>query len=1158
MIMKKKITLLLIALVSMFSINSYSQCTTASSTYTDLNGAGGAPCTDMGVCTPTDPAWASIGVWSSEAYLLDNVQSGYDYTFDMCGGTGAGAWIPAITIVAPSGAIDAFDLGTTGTFNDNCALDWTATESGTYTIYIHETGQPCTGGAQTNNGVPTVLCGLNAAPCVPPVVCSAGVLNTTGFPMSICPVDSFNVATDGTEATNNDYAIYFSPQASGAGGLGGAYTLSGVTFPYKVNNDLFGVLSTNSYPVMTGEWAMYTIARNDTNGICDISVDSIIVDFLSAGDPGCAAPVVCSAGVLNTTGFPMSICPVDSFNVATDGTEATNNDYAIYFSPQASGAGGLGGAYTLSGVTFPYKVNNDLFGVLSTNSYPVMTGEWAMYTIARNDTNGICDISVDSIIVDFLDASNPLCIGVVQPSDCEDLIFSEIIEGSSNNKCIELYNPTDQPIDLSAGNYIINRYNNGSSTATVTPLTGIVPAESTFVICNSSAAANLQALADVVGGAMNAATFYNGDDVLELTKDNDAIILDVFGQIGFDPGSGWNDGTCATNNRTVVRNIDITVGDIVGTDTFYLTEWTCYPINDDTHLGWHLSDCVLTPCVAFNVSSMLAADTCGRSTGEIDLTVTGGIGSYTYSWSNMATTEDITGLDVGSFSVTITDENMCDTTISYTVTPVGVPVVLTTNTTDVTTCSSPNGTATVNVSSSNGPSYTYLWNDAAAQTTYTASALSAGAYEVTVTDGWGCSATANTAVANVSGFSLTVDSSTNVTCNGLTDGSIAVTTNSGIPTVNYAWTEGTTIVSLMEDLSGVGAGTYTLTATDAGGCSDMSAPITITEPDAIVVVLNSYEDVSCNGGTDGLINVTVSGGTGAYTNAWTEGTTIVSLMEDLSGVGVGTYTFAVTDANNCTPAILTQIIAEPTAISITVDSQEDPKCFNGTDGNIMVTVSGGSPTYMYSWSDGTAEVGTMANLSGVGAGTYILTVTDLESCTESTAAITLTEPSLLAVSTTATAETVTGSDGTATAVATGGTPNYSYMWTPSGQTTATATGLSPGTYSCVVTDANNCTASSQAVVVDQFVSINNIELSSFTIYPNPSNGTFTVQFETSEILDLDISLINTIGKKIFTNSFTKVNGKFSKQFAYELANGIYFLEINTKEGKSVSKLTINK
>ena len=489
---------------------------------------------------------------------------------------------------------------------------------------------------------------------------------------------------------------------------------------------------------------------------------------------------------------------------------------------------------------------------------------------------------------------------------------------------------------------------------------------------------------------------------------------------------------------------------------------------------------------------------------------------------------------------------------------VGTAVVLTTTTTDVTNCGVPDGTATVTVTASNGTPLTYLWDDASAQTSTTATALSAGVYVVTVTDGWGCSATANDTVANSSGFSITEDGFTNVTCNGLTDGDITVTTVGGVAPFTYSWSDGTVEVGTNEDLTGVGAGTYTLTANDGAGCSVTSSAITITEPDVISVTLDSYLDVICNGGTNGEVNVTATGGTGVLSYGWSDGTAVVGTNEDLSGVGAGTYVFAVTDENTCTPATLTQVITQPTAIAITVDSQENPKCYLGTDGNIFVTVTGGTPTYSYSWSDGTSVVGTDEDLSGVGEGDYTLTVTDSVSCTHSSMTVSLVNPEMLSVNVSATNETSALNDGTATAVASGGTPIYTYVWTPSGQTTATATDLSPGTYTCLVKDDNGCTVNSNEVEILQFVSINDVNLSDFVIYPNPSNGVFTVQFETSETVDFEISLVNTIGKKIFTNTYNNVNGIFSEQFNNDITNGIYFLEISTKEGISVIKITVNK
>lgn len=156
-------------------------CDTAADYWTDLNTAGGAPCFDGVNCVPTDPNFTTIGIYGSEAYVLDNVEAGYDYVFDMCSGFGAGAWIPEITIIAPDGTtIDATNAASSssgGTHGTQCALGWTASQSGTYTIFINEMGTSagdapsqanCLTSLAVDNGNPTVLCGQNPAPCNPP------------------------------------------------------------------------------------------------------------------------------------------------------------------------------------------------------------------------------------------------------------------------------------------------------------------------------------------------------------------------------------------------------------------------------------------------------------------------------------------------------------------------------------------------------------------------------------------------------------------------------------------------------------------------------------------------------------------------------------------------------------------------------------------------------------------------------------------------------------------------------------------------------------------------------------------------------------------------------------------------------------------------------
>lgn len=273
-------------------------CTTFSDgPYTDLNGAGGAPCGDSLNCGTTDPGWTTLGVYGSEAYLLDGCQMGFDYIFDMCsGGLNAGAWIPEITILAPDGTtVDAHNAqsSTSGaTHADQCSIEWTASQTGEYTIIINEMGTS-TGDAPTqtgcenlhavDNGGPTVSCGTNPAPCPP---CSSGVLSSAGVPATVCPWVTFTLATDGSETANA--GIFFNPGAGASGGPGGAFTLLGVTFPSVQNDDLAGVISGNSLSPLRGSWTMYSVGLDAADDICSISTDSVTVEFLQENDPSCA------------------------------------------------------------------------------------------------------------------------------------------------------------------------------------------------------------------------------------------------------------------------------------------------------------------------------------------------------------------------------------------------------------------------------------------------------------------------------------------------------------------------------------------------------------------------------------------------------------------------------------------------------------------------------------------------------------------------------------------------------------------------------------------------------------------------------------------------------------------------------------------------------
>jgi hypothetical protein len=439
----------------------------------------------------------------------------------------------------------------------------------------------------------------------------------------------------------------------------------------------------------------------------------------------------------------------------------------------------------------------------------------------------------------------------------------------------------------------------------------------------------------------------------------------------------------------------------------------------------------------------------GGSTGAINLTPTGGVPPYTYNWVGGITTEDRSGLAAGTYSVTITDANGCTGTVSgITVTQPTAALDGTAIKTDVSCNGGSNGTATV---SANGgtPPYTYSWAPSGG-TNAMATGLAANTYTVTVTDNNGCqitrTATVNQPAAALSG----TISKTDVSCNGGNNGTATVTATGGTTPYSYSWSPsgGTNATA-----TGLAAGTYTVTVTDFNGCQ-ITRTATVNQPATALSAATGggKTDVSCNGGSNGTATVAATGGTPPYSYSWApSGGTNASA----TGLAAGTYTVTVTDFNGC-QATRTYTINQPTALSAaTGGGKTDVSCNGGANGTATVAPTGGTPPYTYSWAP---SGGTAATASGLAVGTYTVTVTDNNNC-QVTRTFTINQPTALSAATGGGKTDVScngGSNGTATVAPTGGTPPYTYSWSPSGGTAATATGLAVGTYTVTVTDSNNC------------------------------------------------------------------------------------------------------
>ena len=348
------------------------------------------------------------------------------------------------------------------------------------------------------------------------------------------------------------------------------------------------------------------------------------------------------------------------------------------------------------------------------------------------------------------------------------------------------------------------------------------------------------------------------------------------------------------------------------------------------------------------------------------------------------------------------------------------------------------GWATAGAEGGDSP-YSYAWSNGAS--TATTTGLTAGLYTVTVTDanGWPDEAQVTITEPTALTSSTTVDD--NVSCYGLADGGITASASGGTTAYAYLWSNSATTASI----TGVTAGTYSVTITDANGCTSNSSA-TVTQPDALVITIDSVDDVLCAGFTTGAMYTTTSGGTSAYSYSWTGGST----NANLTNVASGTYTVIVTDANGCTDSA-TDAIDELDPLIVS-DSINNNLCNGDSTGSVYMLVSGGQAPYGYAWSNG----GSASSETNLAAGSYVVTVTDENSCLV-VDSVDVIEPTALVTSDSMNTPLCYGdTNGSIYMTATGGTSPYTYNWS-SGGTASAEMNIGAGSYVVIVSDDNGCT-----------------------------------------------------------------------------------------------------
>ncbi|MBL7815752.1 MAG: T9SS type A sorting domain-containing protein [Saprospiraceae bacterium] len=347
----------------------------------------------------------------------------------------------------------------------------------------------------------------------------------------------------------------------------------------------------------------------------------------------------------------------------------------------------------------------------------------------------------------------------------------------------------------------------------------------------------------------------------------------------------------------------------------------------------------------------------------------------------------------------------------------------------------------------------------------------------------GCKSTMGDSVRVIEPIAIVLDSPrvTNVTYNGGNDGSVTISATGGIGTISYSISPNVGTKN-GGTFSGLTAQTYIFTATDENGCTKTKA-VTVTEAPAIIFGTPSVTNVSCNGGSNGSVTVSATGGTGAisYSISPNVGTKSGGTF---SGLTAQTYTFTATDANSNT-ATITATVQQPTAIVFGTPSVTNVSCNGGSNGSVTVSATGGTGAISYSISPsvGTKSGGTF---SGLTAQTYTLTATDANGCTKTTTA-TVSQPTAIVFGTPSVTKVKCpgGNSGKVVISATGGTGTITYAISPSigsQSPSGTFNNLTAQTYTFTATDANGCTKTTSVTVGT------NVNTPPIVTLTSPANG----------------------------------------------------------------------
>ncbi|MEL6721068.1 MAG: T9SS type A sorting domain-containing protein, partial [Bacteroidota bacterium] len=552
------------------------------------------------------------------------------------------------------------------------------------------------------------------------------------------------------------------------------------------------------------------------------------------------------------------------------------------------------------------------------------------------------------------------------------------------------------------------------------------------------------------------------------------------------------------------------------------------------------------------------------------LDVSGGRPGYIYNWNTSATTRNLTNIEAGDYSVTVTDRNQCEVSIpSIKVKPPNSGFSVITRKRNVECNGDENGSIFAVVRGGTAP-FTYHLSSGELETINSDSIffsqLKASNYDLTITDVNGCQTIAeNIFLTEPEPITVNLGEKgiQNIQCKGDTIGSIDLEIVGGFKPYAFSWQDQSGFeISDSLDLNNVPAGIYTFSVIDINGCSPDPRIYTLREPNFPIEFRDiEVTNVQCNGENSGAIKIRVTGGKSPYQYRWNDG--LFEESKNLTGIFAGAYQLRVIDDNLCT-AFSDTIIVPEAERPIRLEEREvrNTTCHDTEDGYVSVIIDGGIAPYQLFWESndqGNNYVnGGTSIVDDLPPGNYTLSILDSFACAAEFDFF-IDRPEELNVVSTSTPAQKDKSNGSASVDVSGGLEPYTYAWSSdSTLNLSTLPNIPSGIYFVTVTDASNCSLIVGIEVKEDIMdAVNDLEADAkIEVFPNPVQDWLQLEVEFAQLEDIYIQIYSSHGVRLLEQQQENVLNRQMSIDVNSFPAGVYFLRIMTLDGRSASRLFV--